>query len=133
VGKRSVAESPVRKGANLLSSSWLAAAVAPVAIAVTSVVAATRRCHEKGERKGSWCCVVSVRRSGWYPRRRAGVSESRSNEGFRAEIGQGSIPPGFNQTGYKLGPRLNPGESDSGCQTGIRARSRPGWDETSKP
>jgi hypothetical protein len=78
-------------------------------------------------------CVVSMRRSGWHPRPRAGVSKSRSNKVFRGDIGQGSIPPGFNRTGCKLGPGLNPGESDPDCQTGIRARSRPGWDETNKP
>jgi hypothetical protein len=32
----------------------------------------------------------------------------------------------------KFGPGLNPGESDPGCQTGFRAQSRPGWDETNK-
>jgi hypothetical protein len=69
---------------------------------------------------------------GCYPRPRASVSESRSKEGFRGEIGSGTTPSGFNRTCYKFGPGLNLGELDTGCQTGIRAQSRPDWDETNK-
>jgi hypothetical protein len=76
---------------------------------------------------------MSIRsRSGCYPQHRGSVSESRSNEGFRGEIGPDATPPGFNRMRPKFGPGLNPGESDPGCQTGFRAQSRPGWDETNK-
>jgi hypothetical protein len=35
--------------------------------------------------------------------------------GFKGEIGPGATPPGFNQTCYKFGPGLNPGESYPDC------------------
>jgi hypothetical protein len=47
-------------------------------------------CRERGERKSyrSWC-VVSVRRSGWHPRPRAGVSNPGRTRCFGGDIGQG--------------------------------------------
>jgi hypothetical protein len=130
VGKGSVAESPMRKGADILSSSWFSGRRRSRSHRRPLTVVAGAVARE--ERDEGSARVISVCRSGWYPRPRARVSESPWNEGFRGENGPGAIPPGFNRTGYKFGPGLNPGESDPGCQTGIRARSRPGWDRTNK-
>jgi hypothetical protein len=91
-------------------------------------------CRERGERK-SYRCRVSFRCVAWDGIQDLGLEflNPGRTRCFGGDIGQGSIPPEFNRTGCKLGPGLNPGESDPGCQMGIRARSRPGWDETNKP
>jgi hypothetical protein len=57
---------------------------------------------------------------------------SCENDGDRREIGRGGIPAGFNRTYHRKIPGLNPHESDPSCQTGIRARSRPGWEQPNK-
>jgi hypothetical protein len=71
---------------------------------------------------------VSIR--GFDPRDKGCVSISRRIEGDWEEIGRGGILGGFNRKHRRKEAGLNPSESDPDCQTGIGARSRPGWDET---
>jgi hypothetical protein len=69
---------------------------------------------------------------GFVPRGESRIFFPYENDGDRREIGRGGIPEGFNRTHHGKIPGLNPRESDPGCQTGIQARSRPGWEQPNK-
>jgi hypothetical protein len=81
-------------------------AVAPVASAVPSVVAAAVAGEESGEG-----ALVSFRSAslGMLSMGLGRVSKTWRNGGFRRGIRRGAIPDGFYRTSYKIGPGLNGG------------------------